>query len=152
MRVQDILRGKDPRLVTISPDATLREAAATITDERVGMLLVVGVQDELLGLLAERDIVRFIAARGETALKSPVRVAMANNGLIAMLGDPISGVMREITNRRARHVPVMSEGKVVGVVSVGDILKSRIAEKDQEAAVLRDIARLSLIAAAPALE
>jgi signal-transduction protein with cAMP-binding, CBS, and nucleotidyltransferase domain len=148
MRVQDILRGKDPKLITISPDATLREAATMITDERVGMLLVVGAREDLLGLLAERDVVRFIAASGETALKSPVRAAMANTGAIARLDDPIAGVMREITNRRVRHVPVISEGKLVGVVSVGDILKSRIAEKDQEAAVLRDLARVSLIAAA----
>lgn len=148
MRVQDILRTKNAKLVVISPDDSIRQAAAMIVDERVGMLLVVDARRELIGLLSERDIVRFVAARGGDALASCVRAAMANIGLIAGPDDPVTGVMREMTDQRARHVPVMSERKLVGVISIGDILEFRLAEKDQEAAVLRDMARVSLVAVA----
>ena len=148
MRVQDILRTKNAKLVVISPDDSIRQAAAMIVDERVGMLLVVDARRELIGLLSERDIVRFVAARGGDALASRVRAAMANIGLIAEPDDPVTGVMREMTDQRARYVPVMSERKLVGVISIGDILESRLAEKDQEAAVLRDMARVSLVAVA----
>ena len=148
MRVQDILRTKEAHLITISPSASIRQAATMIADERVGMLLVVDAREELIGLLSERDVVRFIAARGENALASTVRAAMADIRLIAKPDDPIAGLMREMTDQRARHVPVMSERKLVGVISIGDILKFRLAEKDQEVSVLRDMARVSLVATA----
>lgn len=148
MRIQEILRSKNTDLVTVSPDVSVRRAAAIITGEHVGMLLVVDARNALIGLLSERDVVRFIATRGENALTSPVRAAMANIRAIATPDDSVATMMREMTNRRARHVPVLSDGKLVGVISIGDILKSRIAEKDQETAVLRDLARLSLVATA----
>jgi CBS domain-containing protein len=147
MRVQDILRAKNTKLIVISPDASVRQAAAMIADEQVGMLLVVDARRVLIGLLSERDIVRFIVARGNDALASGVSAAMAEIGLIASPDDPVADVMRQMTNQRARHVPVISEHQLVGVISIGDILNSRLAEKDQEAAVLRDIARGSLVAA-----
>jgi CBS domain-containing protein len=148
MRVQDILRANNAKLVVISPDVSIRQAAAMIADEQVGMLLVVDARGVLVGLLSERDIVRFIAARGNDALASGVSAAMAEIGLIVSPEDPVADVMRQMANPRARHVPVVSEHKLVGVISIGDILNSRLAEKDQEAAVLRDIARGSLVAAA----
>ncbi len=72
---------------------------------------------------------------------------MAEIGLMAGPDDPVADVMQQMTNQRARHVPVISEHQLVGVISIGDILNSRLAEKDQEAAALRDIARGSLVAA-----
>ena len=147
MRVQDILRAKNVNLVVISPDVSVRQAAAMIADEQVGMLLVVDARRVLVGLLSERDIVRFIAARDNDALASGVSAAMAEIGLMASPDDPVADVMRQMTNQRARHVPVISEHQLVGVISIDDILNSRLAEKDQEAAVLRDIARGSLVAA-----
>jgi CBS domain-containing protein len=148
MRVQDILRANNAKLVVISPDVSIHQAAAMIADEQVGMLLVVDARGVLVGLLSERDIVRFIAARGNDALASGVSAAMAEIGLIVSPEDPVADVMRQMANQRARHLPVVSEHKLVGVISIGDILNSRLAEKDQEAAVLRDIARGSLVAAA----
>jgi CBS domain-containing protein len=147
VRVQDILHTKNVKLVAISPDASIRQAAAMIADERVGMLLVVDARGELTGMLSERDIERYVAAQGDDTLASRVRVATAEIGLIAGPDDPVASVMRDMTDRRARHVPVVSERKLVGVISIGDILKSRLAEKDQEVAVLRDMAQVSLAAA-----
>jgi CBS domain-containing protein len=83
MRVQDILRAKNAKLVVISPDISVRQAAAMIADEQVGMLLVVDARRVLIGLLSERDIVRFIAARGNDALASGVSAAMVEIGLMA---------------------------------------------------------------------
>src|SRR5262249_12594264 len=148
MRVEEILRSKNAGLVTVSPNVSVRRAAAIITNQHVGMLLVIDAHEELVGLLSERDVVRFIATHGDNALTSPVRAAMSSARVVATPEDSVAAVMRQMTDRRARHVPVLSEGTLVGVVSIGDILKSRIAEKDQEAAVLRDLARLSLVGAA----
>jgi CBS domain-containing protein len=147
VRVQDILHTKNAKLVAISPDASIRQAAAMIADERVGMLLVVDARGELTGMPSERDIVRYVAAQGDDALASRVKVATAEIGLIASPDDPVANVMRDMTGQHARHVPVVSERKLVGVISIGDILKSRLAEKDQEVAVLRDMAQVSLVAA-----
>ena len=148
MRIQDILREKSAELVGISASASIREAAAMMTEKQVGMLLVLDARGRLAGFLSERDVVRFVATRGEGVIASRVEAAMADITLVAHPNDPVTGLMRDMTEKRARHVPVISEGKLVGVVSIGDILKSRIAEKDQETAVLRDIARLSLVASA----
>jgi CBS domain-containing protein len=147
VRVQDILRTKDAKLITISLGASIRQAVTMIADDQVGMLLVVDARGELVGLLSERDVIQFIAARGAASLASSVSVAMAKVRLVANPDDPIAGVMRAMTEQRARHVPVLSQRKLVGVISIGDILKFRFAEKDQEVAVLRDLARVSLVAA-----
>ena len=148
MRVQDIIRTKGAKLVTISQNAFLHEASKMISSEHVGMLLVVNNRQELVGTLSERDIVCFIAEHGPSGLASLVSAAMSEAWLVATPQDPVSHVMRVMTEERVRQMPVMSDGKLVGVVSIGDILNSRLAEKDQETAVLRDIARLTLVAAA----
>jgi CBS domain-containing protein len=119
-----------------------------MAEKRVGMVLVVDIHGKLAGLLSERDIVQLVAVRGDGMTALPAEAAMAEIDLIASPNDSIVRVMRDMSERRVRHVPVMTEGRFVGVISIGDILKSRLVEKDQEAAVLRDMARLSLIAAA----
>ena len=146
MRVQDILRTKGDNLITISTTASIREAVRTISDEQVGMLLVVNDQTRLVGLLSERDIVGFLARRG--SLDSPVSAAMSTDWLTTAPQESITNLVRTMTEKRARHIPVLSDGELVGVISIGDILKSRLVEKNQEAEVLREIALSSMIAAA----
>lgn len=152
MRVKNILNNKSESLITISATASLLEAAEMISTERVGMLLVVDETGKLVGLISERDIVGFIAKhsfkQNLSALDFAVTAAMATNWLSATLDDSVTNLMRMMTEKRARHVPVLTDGKLIGVISIGDILKSRLAEKDQEAEVLRDIAVSSLIASA----
>lgn len=148
MRVQEILRSKSNRLVKISPNASLKEASQLILDERVGMLLVDDGRGWIVGTLSERDLICFLARTGIESIRDTVQSAMAELALAASPSDSVSDVMRIMTEKRARHLPVFDGGKLVGVISIGDILKSRIAEKDQETAVLRDIARFSLAAAA----
>lgn len=147
-RVQDILQKKSTELVSVSANTSIRQAAAIIAHKHVGMVLVLDARGELVGSLSERDIVRFVATRSQDITASPVKAAMADIAMVAHPNDPIIAVMQDMTEKCARHLPVVTEGKLIGVISIGDILKSRIVEKDQEPAVLRDIARLSLVAAA----
>jgi len=148
MRVQDILRAKASKLVSIRYDTTLAEASRTLAREQVGMLLVVDDQRELVGLLSERDITLFLGKQEAAAARAPVSHAMSDAWIVATPEDSVTHVMKIMTEDRLRHIPVMTNGRLVGVISIGDILKSRLAEKDQEAAVLRDLARFSLAAAA----
>src|ERR1700755_1285603 len=148
MRVQDILRSNGSKLVTIPYDATIHQASRKMSAEHVGMLLVLDERDQLVGLLSERDVTCFIARKAGDALRSPVSEAMSDAWLMAFPDDSVTHVMRLMTEERVRHIPVIEQGALAGVISIGDILKSRLAEKDQEAEVLRDIARVARVAAA----
>jgi signal-transduction protein with cAMP-binding, CBS, and nucleotidyltransferase domain len=136
MRVQDILRAKSARPVTISQAASVQEAAGKISSERVEMLLVVDDRGELVGLLSQRDVICFVAVKGAEALRLPVSAGMSDPWLIATPEQPVTDVMQMMTKERVRHMPVMSDGKLAGVISMGDILKSRLAKGDLESAVL----------------
>ena len=116
--------------------------------EHVGMLLVLDERHQLVGLLSERDVTCFIARKAGDALRSPVSEAMSDAWLMAFPNDSVTHVMRLMTEERVRHIPVIEQGALAGVISIGDILKSRLAEKDQEAEVLRDIARVARVTAA----
>lgn len=142
MRVQDILAAKPRKLVTISPDAVMASAAKLMSSEQVGALLVVDKHQELAGMLSERDVIRTVARRGAEALATPVREVMSDPWLLVAPETTVLEVMRVMTEERERHVPVTRGAKLVGIVSIGDVLKSRLAEKDLEIAVLRDVARV----------
>jgi CBS domain-containing protein len=141
MRVQDILAAKPRKLVTISPDTSLAGAAKLMCAEQVGALLVVD-QQALVGVLSERGVICAIMRRGPEALIAPVREAMSDPWLTAAPDTTVLEVMRTMTEERVRHLPVTRGAKLVGIVSIGDVLKSRLAEKDMEIAVLRDVARV----------
>jgi CBS domain-containing protein len=138
MRVNDILRAKSTRLITISQDASLQEAVRMIATERIGMLLVLDHRRELVGLLSKRDVVCLVTMKGAEALHLPVSASMSDPWLIATPEQSVTDVIRVMTEERVHHMPVMSGGKLIGVVSLGDILKSRLTEKDREAALLLD--------------
>lgn len=144
MRIRDTLDGKDRRLATVSPNATLLEASGSMISNGVGMLVVEAEDGRRLGFLTERDVIAFIAERGPAALGDTV--LSARSGMHPAVGPDaaVTNVMTTLTNERRRHAAVVEDGNLVGVVSVGDLLKSRLTEKDQEAGILRDIARGAL--------
>lgn len=148
MRVREILRAKPSRLVTIAQSASLQTASERISGERVGMLLVVNAVGQVVGMLSERDIICHLARHGLEAITRDVGHAMTTITISATPDSSVTDMMRIMTERRARHLPVFDGPTLAGVISIGDILQSRIAEKDQEAAVLRDLARTSLVLAA----
>ncbi len=137
MTVERILTGKGGDVVSVSPDDTLEKAAQVLVENRIGAILAMR-GDEIAGVLSERDIVRAIGTTGASALAQPVSALMTENVITCHKTDSIADVMGVMTDRRIRHVPVVEKGKLLGIVSIGDLVKERIAQSEHEAAALRD--------------
>jgi CBS domain-containing protein len=142
MRISEILRSKRSDVVVISPDATIRSAIALMTRELVGALVVVDNDQHLLGVVSERDIIQNLDLEGTDAMGTLVRKVMRTDGPVATLEDSVLSVMEVMTAARARHVPIVKYGRAIGIVSIGDVVKSRLDETMQENSVLQDIARV----------
>ena len=137
MNVEKILRDKGDWVATIRPDATIAEAVEMLNRERVGALVVSEVGGEVAGVLSERDIVRALGRFGEDLLSRPVDEIMTRNVISCEPGDTVGELMSEMTNRRIRHLPVVVEGRLRGIVSIGDVVKNRLDEVEFEASSLR---------------
>ena len=137
MNVETILRDKGDWVATIRPDATIAEAVEMLNQERVGALVVSEVGGEVAGVLSERDIVRALGRFGEDLLSRPVDEIMTRNVITCQPGDTVGELMSEMTNRRIRHLPVVVEGRLRGIVSIGDVVKNRLDEVEFEASSLR---------------
>lgn len=146
MRISDILAEKNRKLVSIAPGTTIHRAVALMAAEHVGALVVQDLDGRLLGIVSEHGIVDGLARWGARLLEMSVREIMVADGPTVSPADTVIAAMRTMTERRARHLPVMTETQVVGLISVGDVLKSRLAEKTEENTVLQDIARMRLAA------
>ncbi len=147
MLIEDILRHKGRRVISIAPHSELAVAVEIMTREQVGALVVLDDADRLLGIVSERDIVRAAATAGKLALSLPVQGVMTRGSPDADPRDTVADAMRVMTASRTRHLPVTYGGRVVGLVSIGDVVKSRLQEKIEENAVLQDMARARLAAA-----
>ena len=141
MRVQDILAHKGDRVVAVSEAAGLAQALRMMSEARIGALVVEDARGALTGVLSEREVVAALARRGAAALGRPVREAMVAAPATVGPQDAVTHAMAVMTERRARHLPVVSGGRVVGLLSTGDVVKSRLSEKTDEARVLQDLAR-----------
>ena len=142
MRLSDILRQRPRRLVSLPPSSSAVEAAALMKSENVGAILVRDDRGRLLGVLSERNLALAIATQGARLFRSRIGELMSVGGPTAAPQDAIRDVVRVMTERRARHMAVLDGEVVVGVVSVGDLLKARLAEKIEENSMLLDLARL----------
>lgn len=140
MRLREVLRDKPHRVITLPRKASVSEASALMLLERVGAILICE-GGCVLGVLSERDLALAVAVRGPGLFKLTVGELMSANVPTATPDDSVRDVMQTMTEKRARHVPVIEGEAVVGMVSIGDVLKSRLAEKIQENAVLQDLAR-----------
>jgi CBS domain-containing protein len=137
MTVAEILRHKGEQVVTLASAATLADAVALLVRERIGAVLVRDGEGPVQGIVSERDIVRSIAAHGSAALTTPVRELMSRAVQFCQPEDSIHHVMALMTERRFRHLPVQREGRLAGIVSIGDVVKLRIEQTEQEAQALR---------------
>ncbi len=137
MNVRHILAGKGDFVVAIPPDRSLEEAARLLSEKRIGALLVLGKSGEILGILSERDIVRAVA-RGADRLTAAVSEHMTPKVITCSLDTPVTDLMEEMTSGRFRHIPVMANGRLVGMVSIGDVVKHRLAEIEAETNAMRD--------------
>lgn len=137
MGIAAILSGKRPDVVTIAPDAKVSDAAALLTTRRIGATVVM-LDGVLLGVMSERDVMRALAVNGAAALTMAVRDVMTSPVITIGPGDSVAGALGLMTERRIRHLPVVESGKLVGIVSIGDLVKARIEEAEQEALALKD--------------
>ncbi|WP_035693145.1 CBS domain-containing protein [Azospirillum halopraeferens] len=138
--IADLLKSKGHTVVSILPSETVDFAARTLTDKRIGAVCVRDRRGKLVGILSERDIVRAIAERGEDALSIKVEELMTSQVRTCRPGDSIKDLMQMMTTRRHRHVPVCNDlDELVGIVSIGDVVKARLEEQAHEVAVLRDL-------------
>ena len=138
MTVEHILRSKGRNVVTVEPDRTLIEVAKLLSEQRIGAVLVGDAFRPVLGILSERDIVRAVAARGPAALEEPISRFMTGKVETCTGEAAINEVMEMMTTGKFRHVPVVEGGRLVGIVSIGDIVKHRLAEVEAETQAMRE--------------
>lgn len=137
MSVRLILESKGREVATIDPSATLGTAVKTLAERRIGALVSVGEGGTVIGILSERDIVRRIAEDGASCLDEPVASAMTRNVKTAQEDMTIDEAMDVMTQNRFRHLPVTEGGRLVGIVSIGDVVKRRIETVEREAEDMR---------------
>lgn len=138
MQVKHILREKGREVVTITNDATLSEAARLLSRKRIGAVVVRDRDGSVAGILSERDIVRAMADVSVNALAQSVSAYMTRTVYTCSEADTIEDLMELMTHRRFRHVPVVENERLVGIISIGDVVKTRIAETVREAESLRE--------------
>jgi CBS domain-containing protein len=139
--IEHILYGKGHEVATIGPDASVAEAVALLREHNVGALVVVDPESRIVGILSERDIVRALAEDtiGHTSiLERQVSDLMTREVATCGSRSTANDLMRIMTERRIRHVPVVDEDSLNGIVSIGDVVKSRIEELETEAGTLHD--------------
>ncbi len=137
MWIRDIVRDKGGEVVCVDAGVAVRDAVALLHAHRIGAVLATEA-GQIAGVLSERDIVRGLHTVGARVLDEPVHGCMSAPVVTVGLGDTIDSALALMTERRFRHLPVIDGGKLVGVVSIGDLVKHRIEEADREAASLKD--------------
>ena len=138
MKVTEILRSKGADVITIWPGASLRSAVDLMAKRNVGALVVVNDDGKIVGMVSERDIVLALAASSERALADSVADVMSKRLITCGPDDRLADLMATMTEHRVRHLPVVDQGHLVGLISIGDLVKARLGELEFESNVLRD--------------
>jgi CBS domain-containing protein len=141
MTVKAILSGKGYDVVTIEPSATLTTAIKLLAERRIGALVITGPDQRIVGILSERDIVRTLAERGPSTLNEPLGDVMTRKVVTCGQGDTVCAIMERMTSGKFRHIPVVEQNRLIGIVSIGDIVKTRLGEMEREHAALNDYIR-----------
>jgi CBS domain-containing protein len=138
LTVSTILTAKGRDVVTIEPGASLAAAAEVLAKKRIGAVVILGADHRIVGILSERDIVRSIAERGADALGKPVSVAMTRTVSTCNEAETVSSIMERMSAGKFRHMPVIGQGRLVGMVSIGDVVKHRLHAMERDSAAMRD--------------
>ncbi len=138
MSVSRILASKGKAVITVDPGQSLQQAAQLLAEHRIGAVVVAGAGNTIAGILSERDIVRAVAQGGETAMQDRIADHMTRRVVTCVAASPIQQVMEMMTAGKFRHVPVLLDGRLDGMISIGDVVKHRLAELEQESATLRE--------------
>jgi len=137
MTVRSILDSKGHQVLSVEPDAKLAAAVKILGERKIGAVLVMN-EGRIEGILSERDIVRALSERGAGVLDESVNEVMTRKVVSCRESDTVAGIMEMMTLGKFRHLPVVEEGKVVGLISIGDIVKRRVQEYETEQEALRD--------------
>lgn len=138
MRVSDVLRAKGAQVVTIAPDTSVRQLLAVLAEHRIGAVVVSHDGLAVGGIASERDIVQALARRGAAVMSEPVTAIYTPEVYTITPQTQIDEVMRMMTERRIRHAPVVVDGRLQGIVSIGDVVKIRIGELETERTALTE--------------
>jgi CBS domain-containing protein len=131
MKISDILERKGNTVIAVAPDATVTELLATLAEHRIGAAVVANGND-VVGIVSERDVVRRLHDRGAELLTGTVREIMTRDVLACTPDDDLDAIAETMTQRRVRHMPVIADGRIHGVISIGDVVKSRMDSLEQE--------------------
>jgi CBS domain-containing protein len=138
MNVARILKDKGRSVVMLAPETSVRTVVETLAKERIGALILCDGDRQVAGIISERDIVRMLASGGAAVLDQPVANFMTKDVRTCTERDTVDWLMEEMTSHRFRHLPVVEGGRLIGIVSIGDVVKQRIAEAELEAASMRE--------------
>ena len=137
MIIANILKVKGRNVATARPDDTVQEIANRLAQKKIGAIVIVGSAGSVSGIISERDLIRVIAQHGAKALAMPVAEVMTRDVVICTETTPVDEIMEMLTNGRFRHLPVVQDGALMGIVSIGDIVKHHIAEVELEVTAMR---------------
>lgn len=138
MSIEHILAEKGRNVVTIEPERTLSETARLLNENRIGAVVVGDANHPVLGIISERDIVRALAQRGSAALDEPVSQNMTDKVITCTRWSTVGDLMELMTAQKTRHVPIVDDGGLSGIVSIGDIVKHRLSELEAEQRAMHD--------------
>lgn len=133
MNVGGILKEKGRQVETAGPDASLQDIAGVLGEKKIGAVIITKESGKIAGILSERDIVRTVAREGAAALKKPASDVMTTKVITCSEADSVNDLMESMTAGRFRHLPVVNNGNLTGIISIGDVVKWRIAEAEFEA-------------------
>lgn len=138
MTVSIILATKGREVVSIEPNTTLKSAVSLLAEKRIGAVVILGAGRRIAGILSERDIVRALAERGADALAEPVSQTMTRKVSTCTENETVASIMERMTDGKFRHMPVVDQGRLVGIISIGDVVKYRLHEMERDSAAMRD--------------
>ena len=138
MNVAQLLGDKGHDVVSVQPHRTLAEAVKILSERRIGAVVVTGADGALVGILSERDIIRAMGESGASALEGPVSRIMTSKVVTCRPQTSIDELMEIMTSGRFRHIPIVENGRIAGIVSIGDVVKHRVAEIEAESRAMRD--------------
>jgi CBS domain-containing protein len=141
MTVKAILSVKGTEVHTIEPTTNLANAARLLAERKIGALVVTGPDRRVVGIVSERDIVQELAAHGAAALDLPLTEVMTRNVMTCSASDTLSSVMERMTEGKFRHLPVVEQGRLGGLISIGDVVKHRLKQMEHEQSALQDYIR-----------
>ena len=138
MQVSGLLAGKGSDVVTVAPDTPVEGVAARLAEHKIGAVVVSGDGSAIEGIVSERDIVRALADQGASALQQPASAIMTSEVFTCEPGTTVEQLMGLMTEQRIRHIPVVADGALGGIISIGDVVKNRLSDLETETKVLHD--------------